>query len=86
MNTEIKGSYNKAEILSNAKAYGVEVGNASCPKCGQPAFPNGMFFSGTITDIPLKIRVLFFNITLGLAVNVGYCPRCGHLAIKINKS
>lgn len=59
--------------------------DAKCPRCGQLKIPEGLFFSGNI-QVPLKLRVLFFMVNLGINVELNYCPKCGFLRIKLAKA
>lgn len=54
------------------------VDKVQCPKCNQQTC-----LSSGFPDIPLKFKVLFFSVTLGLNISVQYCPNCGFLSIKL---
>jgi predicted RNA-binding Zn-ribbon protein involved in translation (DUF1610 family) len=51
-----------------------------CPRCGNGVSPAGSYVAVQV-PVPLKVRVLFFNVTVTLNVEIKYCPACGYLAV-----
>ena len=78
---------NKTNLEVNSRSeLGIVTPKEVCPRCKEKSFPDGLFFVGVLNQIPLRIRVFFFTVTLDLQVKVGYCPNCGHLAVNLNKT
>lgn len=53
---------------------------AVCPKCKNKSAPAGSYVAVQV-PVPLKVRVLFFNVAVSLSVEIKYCPVCGYLAV-----
>lgn len=75
---------NVNSVIKNDK--GVSFGDVtSCPGCGNKALSKGgSFLSARFSDLPLKFKVLFFSVTLGLTAKLEYCPNCGHLSLSFS--
>lgn len=56
----------------------------TCPQCGNQAITGGgTFLSAGFKNVPLKFKILFISVTLGLSASVAYCPKCGFLSLKL---
>lgn len=60
----------------------------TCPKCGEPAFPGGVFLVSPVISIGVpipKVKLWFIEFGGGerkIAFSVQYCPKCGFLAVR----
>ncbi len=58
---------------------------SACHQCGNKAITaGGTFLSAGFAGLPLKFKVLFFQVTLGLSASLEYCPKCGYLSLKFS--
>ncbi len=64
---------------------GEKIIDSNCPRCLENKIPAGLYALLEI-NVPLKIRILFFNINLETIVKIQYCPKCGFLRVTVNKS
>ena len=53
---------------------------AVCPKCKNKSAPAGSYLAVQV-PVPLKVRVLFFYVSISMMVELKYCPACGYLAV-----
>jgi len=61
------------------------VDSSSCLQCGNKVLTSGgSFLSVGFSDLPLRFKVLFFQVTLGITADLEYCPKCGYLSLKFS--
>jgi ribosomal protein S27AE len=80
---QIRSTEGNVNVTANAREFKPTIGQGSCPKCGEQSFPNGIFLSVGLLDLALPKRVLFFTINFGVALQISWCPKCGHLNVDL---
>ncbi|MCE1245984.1 MAG: hypothetical protein LWY06_05020 [Firmicutes bacterium] len=54
--------------------------SAVCPHCRNKSAPAGSYVAVQV-PVPVKVRVLFFNVALSINTEINYCPACGYLKV-----
>ena len=77
---------NKTNLEVNSRSgLGITTPKEACSRCKEKSFPEGLYFIGVLNQIPLRIKLFFFTVTLDLQVRISYCPKCGHLSVGVSK-
>ena len=64
---------------------------SKCPKCGAEAVQVGTEgirlgkYLDTSFKVPVKVKVVFFNVSITLTITVKYCANCGYLAVSVKQ-